>query len=232
MKMSFWWDIHPFARPLLLSSFLHGSLVLSTQSYLQNLAYKVERLDTLTVRPIGLVIKRGHPEGHSSLKRQDLLSSTIEGHHEKKSFISKRTPSSREEKESSEKQSSVASSQLGRVDGNGDEGGLKGVVGDPNGVEVTLKERYLYELSLVVEKHKLYPLLSKRRGEEGAVEVLLVIEKDGTLSNIAITRPAMFERLNQATLEIFHRIKKFKNFPDGLNIEKIKATQLIQYQLI
>jgi TonB family protein len=61
-------------------------------------------------------------------------------------------------------------------------------------------EKYLSIIINELIQHKTYPAESKRRGEEGVVEVAFTLTSDGQIKNIVLQKPSSFERLNQAAL--------------------------------
>ena len=104
-------------------------------------------------------------------------------------------------------------------------------VGDPNGIDVTSKERYKYELKLFIDNNKEYPRLALKQGQEGQVKVSFVVNRNGTITNVKLLKSCPFARLNEATLDFFRRFNAFKEFPDELSDPHLELTYLIDYKL-
>jgi protein TonB len=81
-----------------------------------------------------------------------------------------------------------------------------------------------------LERHKVYPPLSLRRGEEGTVTVRLTIAEDGSLIDIAPQGEAP-SRLIEASLAAVRDSGRFPPPPAGLNGAHLVFTIPIAYQL-
>lgn len=106
-----------------------------------------------------------------------------------------------------------------------------GTVGDPNGMAASISEHYLYELKLLIEQNKLYPAQSRRLGQEGKVIVSFVIQKNGTITDIKITDPAKFPKLNEAALKLIENLKQFNPIPNELKRDLWAIVLPIEYKL-
>lgn len=109
---------------------------------------------------------------------------------------------------------------------------VSGPVGDPHGIEVSSKERYLYELRLMIENLKTYPRMAKRLRQEGVVHVGLRVLHDGTLQNIQVIRPCEYSKLNDAAIELIYDLGKAPPLPKDLGVDYLDLTQPIHYSLL
>ncbi len=107
----------------------------------------------------------------------------------------------------------------------------QGQVGDPNGIEASIQEHYLYELKLFIEQNKIYPKQARMSGHEGKVTVSFTILKDGTITDIKLKESCPFSKLNEAALKLIETIKKFKAIPIELERETWSLNVPIQYSL-
>jgi protein TonB len=106
-----------------------------------------------------------------------------------------------------------------------------GQVGDPNGVEASVSEHYLYELKLMIEQNKIYPRQSQMAGHEGKVTVAFTILKDGTIKDVKLIEACPFSKLNDAAIKLIENIKQFKAIPDELGRDTWSLNVPIQYSL-
>lgn len=89
-------------------------------------------------------------------------------------------------------------------------------VGDPRGVEAGAKERYLYELRLLLDSRKQYPPVARSLRQEGAVEVSFLLRPDGRIEDTNVTQPSSHETLNRAALQLVEAVGRFKPLPTEL----------------
>ncbi len=115
--------------------------------------------------------------------------------------------------------------------GNTTTGAASGVMGDPNGIVVSTRARYLYELKVFFDQRKQYPSAARTLGQTGQVAVAFEIQKDGTFSNIVVVGPTAFDRLNLAALALVRGAGRFKPLPPELENSPWKLTVPIRYEL-
>lgn len=104
-------------------------------------------------------------------------------------------------------------------------------LGESDGVEVAARDRYLYELRLMIERRKIYPPIAKRRGETGRAVLQFSIDRDGSIHDAVISASSGFMSLDQASLQLIAELKSFKPFPDSIESEEIRTTVPIEYSL-
>ncbi len=95
----------------------------------------------------------------------------------------------------------------------------------------TLKASYLQELKNVIEAQKSYPKTAKRLKQEGSVEVMFTVLKNGTITNVKLNAPSRFTRLNSAAVETLKRVSIFKPIPNELNMQSWEIVVPISYTL-
>lgn len=117
---------------------------------------------------------------------------------------------------------------LGHADGNLTSGPL----GEANGNRTaSVKERYLYELRVLIEGRKVYPVTSRRLRESGRVLVEFIVQKDGTITSVGIKQGAAFERLNEAAKSLIAGIGKYKPLPAEFTDISARLEIPIEYSL-
>jgi protein TonB len=55
-----------------------------------------------------------------------------------------------------------------------------------------------------IENHKFYPQEAIFRGEEGKIQLVFVIDKNGSLQNISVLKKSPYDSLNKAAIKIIH----------------------------
>jgi TonB family protein len=121
----------------------------------------------------------------------------------------------------------AASTQLGHADGTA----TSGLLGDPNGKQNSIKDRYLYELHVLIEGRKTYPMTSRRLRETGKVLVQFTVDKDGTIRDVSVKQGTTYSRLNDAARELIAGIRKYKPLPEEFVGANAKLEIPIEYTL-
>ena len=106
-----------------------------------------------------------------------------------------------------------------------------GELGHERGREASAKERYLYELRVLIEGRKHYPSISRRLGESGKVIVEFVVNKEGEINQVNLKVPSSYSRLNVAAQDLVSGIRKFKPLPEGFSTEEARLEVPIDYTL-
>ncbi len=75
------------------------------------------------------------------------------------------------------------------------------------------KTYFKQQLRAEIEKHKSYPVISRRLGQTGIVEVAFTLLEDGHIINVRLNRPSPFERLNESALNAVKKVHKFFPIP-------------------
>jgi TonB family protein len=106
-----------------------------------------------------------------------------------------------------------------------------GQLGSPDGVRAGLRERYLYELRLAIDREKKYPLAAKEMQQEGRVEVSFKIAVSGKFEAIQLVGLSPYERLNTAALKLVQGIAEFRPLPEEISGEPLLVKLPIDYVL-
>ncbi|MFM6927116.1 MAG: energy transducer TonB [Bdellovibrio sp.] len=106
-----------------------------------------------------------------------------------------------------------------------------GLLGETNGAVASAKERYLYELHVLIEERKVYPVMSRRLREAGRVLVQFSVEKDGTIKDVTVKEGSSYSRLNDAAHDLIAGVKKYKPLPAELTEGDAKLEISIEYTL-
>ncbi len=207
--------------PFALSLALHGAVILFTTA-----SWMVHKSQA----PIGILVDRyGIPgAGAPAVSEIDIdysLPSDV-ALPAKKKKLKKAVPLAKTKPE----EGSEGSGRLG----NATTGSASGVMGDPNGIVVSTRQRYLYELKTFFDQRKRYPAQARELGQTGEVAVAFELNNDGTIANVALTTPSRHERLNQAALTLVKTAGNFKPLPAELQNPggtPWKLTVPIRYEL-
>ncbi|MGZ3694219.1 MAG: energy transducer TonB, partial [Bdellovibrionota bacterium] len=127
---------------------------------------------------------------------------------------------------------SVSESKLGNVENAKPASVDSGKVGVANGAEASVKERYLYELRLLLDARKEYPAIAKTLRQEGSVEVGFVLRPDGKIDGAEIVAPSSHSTLNRAALQLVEAVGRFKPLP--IELQKLVGWRVsvpIEYRL-
>lgn len=89
-------------------------------------------------------------------------------------------------------------------------------IGTPSNSTRQQKASYTEELKSFLEKNKNYPRQALLMKQSGTVEVAIRIDAQGNFSKIRLVKGSAFPVLNQATLDLFHILKRFKPLPKSI----------------
>lgn len=95
-----------------------------------------------------------------------------------------------------------------------------------------LRSLFLGELRARIEENKAYPMMSRRLGQTGIVEVAFTLTRDGHIINARIVSPSRYERLNESALEAVKKITRFKAIPSELNEEQMDVTVPVKFAIL
>lgn len=109
--------------------------------------------------------------------------------------------------------------------------GLSGPIGDLNGTQASVRERYLYELEAFINQHKSYPVRARHMGLSGRVEVAFHLDLDGTIRDPHVVRPCIHDLLNDAAVKLVADVGKFRPIPAELAVPVLHVTVPIEYEL-
>lgn len=106
-----------------------------------------------------------------------------------------------------------------------------GELGRPDGAAAGAKERYLYELRVLIEGRQTYPMASRRLKERGKVTVQFAVLRDGAIENVTVKNSSSFPRLDQAALELVTGLRKYKPLPEAIAGDRLLIELPIDYVL-
>jgi protein TonB len=101
----------------------------------------------------------------------------------------------------------------------------------PNEVQITLRQRYIRQLVDLINENKHYPRRSRRKKEEGLVEVSFDVTRNGIVENISLLNSSGIERLDKAAIKTIRSLSKIERFPDQLTPDRISLVVPMKYQL-
>ncbi len=99
-------------------------------------------------------------------------------------------------------------------------------------VRADLRSLFLGELRAKIEENKNYPMMSRRLGQTGIVEVAFTLTQDGHIINARIVSPSRYDRLNESALEAVKKVTRFKPIPTELNEEKMDVTIPVKFAIL
>lgn len=93
------------------------------------------------------------------------------------------------------------------------------------------EQTYLADLLAALSRHKRYPRSARLRRQQGRVVVGLVLQNDGTITQVKIARPSGHSVLNRAALRSVHSLARFKPFPPDVNRQVWRLSIPFQYSI-
>jgi protein TonB len=72
---------------------------------------------------------------------------------------------------------------------------------------------YLAELQRAIAKHRFYPRAARRRSREGEVTVSFVIQADGRITGIRVTKSSGSDALDRAAVRTLENLGRFRPIP-------------------
>lgn len=79
---------------------------------------------------------------------------------------------------------------------------------------------------------KRYPPRARRLGQEGTIEVELIINSSGNIQKSSIIKESDYDILNQATLDLIAKVKSFDTFPSEIKKEELQVVIPVSYELV
>ena len=98
-------------------------------------------------------------------------------------------------------------------------------------VATTTEQSYIAHVRWQLEKNKKFPLLAKKQGHFGTVQIKFTVSPNGEIKNSEIAQSTDFDSLNQAALQILKSIKKFDPFPTEIKKSEWTFVLPIEYKL-
>lgn len=95
----------------------------------------------------------------------------------------------------------------------------------------TIEQSYIAHVRWQLEKNKKFPILAKKQGHFGTVQIKFTVSPNGEIRNSEIAQSTDFDSLNQAALQILKSIKKFDPFPTEIKKSEWTFVLPIEYKL-
>lgn len=92
-------------------------------------------------------------------------------------------------------------------------------------VATTAEQSYIAHVRWLLEKNKKFPVLAKKQGHFGTVQIQFTVAADGVIQHSKIAQSTDYDSLNQAALQILKSIQKFDPFP--AEIQKTEWTFIL-----
>lgn len=108
---------------------------------------------------------------------------------------------------------SAAEAEDGAEDGESDAGDTAAANGIPD--NAALSSYRAYVLGRIAAK-KIYPAAARARGQEGTVELSVVLQPDGKVESVQVVASSASALLNEASIAAVRKAAPFKPLPDGL----------------
>jgi TonB family protein len=94
-----------------------------------------------------------------------------------------------------------------------------------------IRRRYVSYIVSRIERNKLYPGESQRKGHEGMVVVRLLLARNGSVRKVTILQPARYPALTDAAIASIARSVPFEPFPKKLEEEEMTVRLEIRFTL-
>ena len=98
-------------------------------------------------------------------------------------------------------------------------------------VATTTEQSYIAHVRWQLEKNKKFPILAKKQGHFGTVQIKFTVSPNGEIKNSEIAQSTDFDSLNQAALQILKSIKKFDPFPTEIKKSEWTFVLPVEYKL-
>ena len=94
-----------------------------------------------------------------------------------------------------------------------------------------MERAYTNDLLRLIESHKRYPKLARKRGHEGVVMLSFVVQKSGSIAQVAVANSSNHKRLDRAAEKLMERIGQFRPIPQLLGRNQWAFQVPIRYSL-
>lgn len=100
-----------------------------------------------------------------------------------------------------------------------------------NGAQAAAKQSYFSMLAATLAKHKQYPVVSRRRGEEGVVKLFFVVDRNGKVLDYRISESSGSKRLDEAVIKMLKKAAPLPAFPADMLQPQLEINVPIAFQL-
>jgi protein TonB len=91
--------------------------------------------------------------------------------------------------------------------------------------------RYQKSVRKLIDAHKIYPRIAKRRGIEGVVFVGFLVTNNGLLKDIKLISSSDYEILDQAAIKTINNASPFLPFPEKINKKELWLKLALSFKL-
>lgn len=98
-------------------------------------------------------------------------------------------------------------------------------------LQQTAQQNYFNLLARTLAEKKRYPGISRRRGEQGTVQLFFIITREGKISESRIEISSGYQRLDQAVMEMLENAQPLPAFPEEMSQQKLEVKVPIAFEL-
>jgi len=95
----------------------------------------------------------------------------------------------------------------------------------------TLKQQYLAYLAEKIAAQQRYPKQSRRRNEQGSVQVRVTLSKVGKLQRVALVESSGYTRLDREAVKMVRRAAPFQAIPASLEIGSLTLVVPVEFRI-
>lgn len=93
------------------------------------------------------------------------------------------------------------------------------------------QQTYFSLLARTLAEKKRYPGISRRRGEQGIVQLFFIVTRDGKIRESRIDSSSGFQRLDQAVMEMLEKAQPLPAFPAEMSQQQLEVKVPIAFEL-
>jgi protein TonB len=93
------------------------------------------------------------------------------------------------------------------------------------------QQTYFNLLARTLAEQKRYPGISRRRGEQGIVQLFFIVTRNGHIRESRIEASSGYHRLDQAVLEMLEKAQPLPAFPDAMSQQQLEVKVPIAFEL-
>lgn len=90
---------------------------------------------------------------------------------------------------------------------------------------------YLSEFLTELSRHKHYPQSARLRQQQGRVVVAILLQRDGTIADVALAEKSGHHALDRAALRSVKRMGRFRPFPDSMDRDEWRLSVPFKYAI-
>lgn len=93
------------------------------------------------------------------------------------------------------------------------------------------QQTYFNLLARTLAEKKRYPGISRRRGEQGVVQLFFIVIRDGQIREARIENSSGYPRLDEAVLEMLNQAQPLPPFPDDMSQKQLEVKVPVAFEL-